>query len=85
MARVNVYLPDDLAEAARAAGLNVSSVAQEALRERLAAQGTTAWLDRLGALPGMDVTHDQVMAALDQVRAEWGDDWPGSSQPVGVR
>lgn len=78
MARVNVYLPDDLAESGRAAGLNVSSGAQEALREQLAAQGTTTWLDRLGGLQGLDVTHEQVMVAIDQVRAEQGDDWPGA-------
>lgn len=84
MARVNVYLPDDLAEEARAAGLNVSSITQEALRERLAVRSTTAWLDRLAALPPTDVTHEQVIAALDEVRAESGDDWPGGA-PAGPR
>ncbi len=33
MARVNVYLPDELAREARAAGLNISRVAQEALEQ----------------------------------------------------
>lgn len=32
MARVNVYLPDGLAAASRAAGLNVSRITQDALR-----------------------------------------------------
>ncbi len=36
MARVNVYLPTDLAHDARAAGLNVSALARAALREVLA-------------------------------------------------
>ncbi len=36
MARVNIYLPNDLAEEAKAAGLNISGIAQEALRAELA-------------------------------------------------
>jgi hypothetical protein len=51
MARANVYLPDDLHERARAAGLNVSELTQRAIeqelerRERLAAMD--AFLDEL--------------------------------------
>ena len=84
MARVNVYLPDDLAEEARAAGLNVSSITQEALRERLRARSTSAWLDSLASLPRAAVSHQQVIAALDEVRAEMGDEWPGGP-PLGPR
>jgi post-segregation antitoxin (ccd killing protein) len=36
MARVNVYLPDELARAARAAGLSISKVTQAALSGSLA-------------------------------------------------
>ena len=35
MAQVTIYLPDDLREEVRAAGLNVSQVCQEALRKAL--------------------------------------------------
>ncbi len=80
MARVNVYLPDDLAHEARTAGINVSSVTQEALRARLRARSTDAWLDSLRSLPLAGVTHEQVLAALDEVRAEDGDVWPDESQ-----
>jgi len=38
MSRVNVYLPDDLAEKAKKAGLNISSLTQDAIRSSLAAQ-----------------------------------------------
>jgi post-segregation antitoxin (ccd killing protein) len=79
MSRVNVYLPDDLAEAARAAGLNVSAIAQEALRDRLRATGTTAWLARLPVLTDSGLTHDRVIAALDEVRDAAGDPWPASA------
>jgi len=44
---VNVYLPDDLAERAKLAGISLSAVTQDALRRALAALDTDAWLDRL--------------------------------------
>jgi post-segregation antitoxin (ccd killing protein) len=72
MARVNVYLPDDLAQQARAAGLNISGVTQEALRSALAGGETDRWLQRLEALPRLGVPHERVMAALDDARAEFG-------------
>lgn len=56
MARRNISLPDDLDEAARAEGLNVSALAQEAIvgaleqRVRMARLG--AWLDELDAEHG---------------------------------
>jgi post-segregation antitoxin (ccd killing protein) len=78
MARVNIYVPDDLADEARAAGINVSSTAQEALRRQLAARRTTEWLKAVRKLPRSGVTHQEAMAALDAERAEAGDDWPGS-------
>lgn len=69
MARVNVYLPDDLAAQAKAAGLNLSSMTQEAVRQALAQHSTDAWLDEL-THPGRQVHHDVAMAALDTSRDE---------------
>lgn len=75
MARVNIYLPDDLADEVRGSGLNVSAVAQEALRDALAARRMSDWLDDILRLPSTGVTHEQVMAALGEARAElWGDE-----------
>gem|GEM_PF-699113 len=75
MARVNIYLPEELAQEAKAAGLNISRVAQEALRAELAARRTAEWLDGIAALPPTGVTHEQVLAALDEARREaWGDE-----------
>ena len=72
MARLNVYVPDELAARARAAGLNVSSLTQQALQGALASNETDAWLSSLpkpGAKPaGVDV----VLAALDAARDELG-------------
>jgi post-segregation antitoxin (ccd killing protein) len=70
MARVNVYLPDDLAEASRAAGLNVSRIAQDALRAALDAVATTAWLHDVLALPTSGVTHADVLGAVRTARDE---------------
>ena len=53
MARVNVYLPDDLAAEVRASGLNVSQVTQEALR---------------AALGPMRMDYEQNVALLDYAR-----------------
>jgi post-segregation antitoxin (ccd killing protein) len=72
MARVNVYLPDDLAERARSAGVNVSGVAQDAIRGALASLETDVWLDRLDRLPRINLRHETVMTALEDARDEFG-------------
>lgn len=72
MARVNVYLPDDLAERARSAGISISAITQEALRVALSASDTDHWLDHLEGLPGHDVSHESVIRALDAARDEFG-------------
>jgi len=72
MARVNVYLPDDLAQQARAAGLSISSLTQDAVRSSLAQTETGRWLDRLDRLPRSGVPHTRVIEALDDARAELG-------------
>ncbi|MGQ0483068.1 MAG: type II toxin-antitoxin system CcdA family antitoxin [Pseudonocardia sp.] len=77
MARVNIYLPDELAESARAAGLNISALAQAAITAELSQNATDAWLAELPTQ--RRVSHDQAMAALDAARTEREglDDPPG--------
>jgi post-segregation antitoxin (ccd killing protein) len=72
MARVTVYLPDDLARQARAAGVSVSNVTQIALRRELGARNTSEWLSRLSRLPAVKVTHKQVLFAINAGREESG-------------
>lgn len=72
MARLNVYLPDDLAERARAAGLNVSAMTQLAIASELVRRDTDAWLSRLPARTPT-VSHDAALEALDAARAEFDD------------
>jgi post-segregation antitoxin (ccd killing protein) len=69
---VYVYIPDELAERARKAGLNVSALTQAAIEEELAGHATDAWLARLGPRTGRGPSHEDVMAALDAAREESG-------------
>lgn len=70
VARLNVYLPDDLAAAAKDAGLNLSALTQEAVRRTLAAHSTDSWLTTLPSASTSPVTHDQALEALDAARDE---------------
>jgi hypothetical protein len=75
MARVNIYLPDDLARRAREAGLNVSGIAQEALEQRLQVQALGAWLAELRDRPPLEtspVSNDELMEIMDEMREEFG-------------
>lgn len=72
MARLNVYVPDDLAVAAREAQLNVSALTQEALRAALRRGATDRWLSRLGRGSSGTVSHQVAMAALEEAREELG-------------
>jgi post-segregation antitoxin (ccd killing protein) len=75
MARVNVYLPDDLAARARAAGLNVSALTRSALESELGGSAASAWLAQAAELPPLDVEHQQVLDAVAAARDELaGDD-----------
>lgn len=72
MARVNVYLPDDLARQVKKAGINVSNVTQEALRLTLAETSVNDWLDGLARLPPTSIDHDEGLDALKEARLEFG-------------
>jgi post-segregation antitoxin (ccd killing protein) len=72
MSRVNIYLPDDLADAARRAELNVSAIAREALLEHLAGRDTARWVARVDALSPTGVGHDAALEALHGARDEFG-------------
>jgi post-segregation antitoxin (ccd killing protein) len=69
MARLNVYVPDDLAARAKAADLNVSALAQAAIADELQRRATNSWLDTLPA-PRGTVSHRAALEALDGAREE---------------
>ena len=77
MARVNVYLPEELAEQAKAAGLNVSAIAQEALRSALRVQQVNDWLGSL-ELTG---TGQISRAAIDEAIQGAKDEIEGLDRP----
>jgi post-segregation antitoxin (ccd killing protein) len=71
MARLNVYVPDELAERARTSGLNVSALTQAAILAELNRTSMSAWLDALPAVHST-IAHDEVMASIDAARDEFG-------------
>lgn len=71
VARLNVYLPDELAAEAKKAGLNLSAVTQEAVRRTLAERSTDAWLATVPTTASTErVPHDRALDALDAARDE---------------
>lgn len=70
MSRVNVYLPDELADQAKEAGLNISNLTQEAIRESLAARDLTAWQKRVAELGTTTVDHNAVTEAVWSAKDE---------------
>ena len=71
MARLNVYVPDDLAERARRAGLNVSALTQAAIIAELDHDAVATWLDALPR-PTRNASHEAALAALDAARGDFG-------------
>jgi len=73
MARVNVYLPAQLAEQARIAEINVSAITQEALTTRLEVLRFRSWIERLAEeLEPVILPDDRVQAALNSGREDFG-------------
>ena len=72
MARINVYLPDDLAKAARDEDLNVSALTQQAVRHALAAAATDRWLASIPRHGRSTITSEEVVATIHAVRDEMG-------------
>lgn len=70
MARVNVYLPNQLADEARDAGLNVSNLTQEAVRSALSSKQTGEWLKTVTALTPTGVEHKDVLVAIKGAKDE---------------
>ncbi len=71
MSRVNVYLPDDLADQAKRAGLNISSLTQDAIRSSLARQDLALWQQRVAELESPNVNHSTVIEAVNSAKDEF--------------
>jgi post-segregation antitoxin (ccd killing protein) len=70
MARINIYLPDELAGEAKRAGMNISALTQEAVRAALGSTRIDGWLDELESLRPTGIAHEDVVAAVDEARDE---------------
>jgi len=69
MARLSVDIPDELAERAKSAGLNVSALVQPAIVDGLPRRDTDTWLASLPE-PRDAVSHQAVLDALLAARDE---------------
>ena len=72
MAKVTIYMPDDLLAEAKDADLNISGLAQAAVAAALRTAKTDAWLDELRRRPRSTVRSEDVDRAVREVRDTWG-------------
>jgi post-segregation antitoxin (ccd killing protein) len=72
MAKVTIYMPDELLAEAKEAGLNISGLAQDAVAAALQTAKTEAWLRSMRARPRSGVKSEDVQQALREVRDNWG-------------
>lgn len=74
MPKVSVYLPDELYQQARARGLSLSAVTQQALVQALASDANAAWVARARqrAERQADRTPVDMTALMDEVREDFG-------------
>ncbi|MDE0269326.1 MAG: type II toxin-antitoxin system CcdA family antitoxin [Acidimicrobiaceae bacterium] len=70
MARVNVYLPDDLADRVRASSLNLSGLTQDAILRALDANSLDLWLDEVAELPPIMIDTAEIREAVAFAKEE---------------
>ena len=74
MARLNVYVPDELAQRAKSAEVNVSALVQAALADELDRQATDEWLATVPIrTSGAVVSSADVVDAVHAARDEFGE------------
>lgn len=69
---MSVYLPDDLYAEARAHGLSLSTLAQNAVEQALRAARTDEWVQRVRSRPRRVTREIDTAAALEAAREEFG-------------
>jgi len=70
MAHIDIYLPDDLVTEAKAHGLNLSGLTQDALRSAIAASRVDECLDDVAAMRSLGIADVDVAAAMEEARDE---------------
>ena len=72
MVLVSLHLPDDLVEQAQAADLDMSRLAQDAIRRALDVRVVNEWLDELASLPSAGIDPAVVREAVRSAKDEFG-------------
>lgn len=72
MPKVSVYLPDELYEAARARGLSLSRLTQQALHAAIEQAPNAAWLEQVRTRPPRCESEIDTSQLLQQAREEFG-------------
>ena len=72
MPKVSVYLSDELYQAARAQGLSISTLTQQAIERALRTAQTDRWVAQVRARPPRGGKTLDTAAALDAAREEFG-------------
>lgn len=86
MARLNVYVLDEMAVRARKAGLNVSKLTQQAIETELQRSSMRAWMEQVrGNPPPEEISQAEAQRILDEVRDEFGRGRGGSVRDHAAR
>lgn len=72
MPKVTVYLPDELYDQARARGLPLSALVQQAVRDALAVAGTRDWVEGVRSRPPRVAHRVDTLRAVDDGRDAFG-------------
>ena len=72
MVLVSLHLPDDLVEQAQAADLDMSQLAQDAIRRALDDRAVNEWLDDLASLPSLGIDPAVVKEAVRSAKDDFG-------------
>lgn len=84
MARLNVYVPDELAARARESGLNVSKLTQDAIAAELQRSAMRTWSERVRANPPLqELPLEEHLRIMDAARDELGTTWDESGDGLG--
>ncbi len=73
MSRLTVYVPDDLAEWARSANVNVSRITQEALRSERRRADHDTWLDDVRRRPSRRLASQRTSMWCAKLQGELAD------------
>lgn len=72
MPKVSVYLPDELYARAKARGLPLSALTQQAIEQALSRSALAEWVDQARRRPRRTTAEFDTASLMDEVRDEFG-------------